>query len=90
MGIGVGLFLIAVGAVLALAVHTTVSGVDITTIGWIVLAVGVFGVLLDLLLFMPRRRRYSEAVVYDDADVVDPARPTARRRVVRRDVDSSV
>lgn len=90
MGIGVSVFLIAVGAVLAFAVHTYVSGVDLQTIGWIVLGVGVLGLLLDLLLFMPRRRRYStESVVYDEPGVVDGGRP-AGRRVVRRDIDTTV
>ena len=37
MGLGVGLILAAVGAVLAFAVNATVSGVDIHTIGWILL-----------------------------------------------------
>lgn len=91
MGIGVSIFLIAIGAVLAFAVHTYVSGVDLATIGWIVMGVGVLGLLLDMVLFMPRRRRYaSESVVYDDPDVVDGVRPAARRRVVRRDIDTTL
>ena len=60
MGIGVGLVLIAVGAVLAFAVDVTNShGFNINTIGFILMIVGIVGVLLDLLLFMPRRRRTS-------------------------------
>lgn len=91
MGIGVSIFLIAVGAVLAFAVHTYVSGVDINTIGWIVMGVGVLGLLVDLLLFMPRRRRYAaQSVVYDDPNYVDGAAPAGRRRVVRRDVDTTL
>jgi hypothetical protein len=46
MGLGVGLILAAVGAVLAFAVNATVSGVDIHTIGWILLIVGIVGILL--------------------------------------------
>ena len=41
MGLGVGLILAAVGAVLAFAVNTSVNGVDIHTIGWILLIVGM-------------------------------------------------
>ena len=48
MGIGVSLLLIAVGAVLAFA---TVSGLEIHTVGWILLAVGAFGALLSLLFW---------------------------------------
>ena len=44
MGIGVSLILIAVGAILVWA--TTV-----TTIGWILLAVGVFGIVLSLVFW---------------------------------------
>ena len=40
MGMGVSLLLIAVGAVLVWAVNATVSGIEIHTIGWILLAVG--------------------------------------------------
>ena len=51
MGLGVGLFLAAVGAVLAFAVNATVSGVDIHTIGWILLIVGIVGILLSLIFW---------------------------------------
>jgi len=51
MGLGVGLILAAVGAVLAFAVNTTVSGVNIHTIGWILLIVGIVGILLSLIFW---------------------------------------
>ena len=51
MGLGVGLILAAVGAVLAFAVNATVSGVDIHTIGWILLIVGIVGILLSLVFW---------------------------------------
>lgn len=51
MGIGVSIFLIAVGLILALAVHVTTSGVDIDTIGWILVVVGAVGLLLSLLFW---------------------------------------
>jgi hypothetical protein len=57
MGIGGGLFLVAVGAVLTWGVNATVNGLDIQTIGVILMIVGVIGVALDLIVFMPRRRR---------------------------------
>jgi hypothetical protein len=58
MTIGAGLVLTAAGAVLAFAVNVTNShGIDLNTVGYILMIVGVLGVLLDLLLFMPRRRR---------------------------------
>ncbi len=51
MGLGVGLILAAVGAVLAFAVNKTVNGVDIHTIGWILLIVGIVGVLLSMIFW---------------------------------------
>ncbi|MGH9305750.1 MAG: DUF6458 family protein, partial [Acidimicrobiales bacterium] len=48
MGIGSSIFLVAVGAILAFAVHiTNHSGIDIQTIGWILIIVGAVGVLLS-------------------------------------------
>jgi hypothetical protein len=52
MGIGVGIFLIAVGAVLAFAIHiTNTSGIDLHTIGVILMVVGGLGVLLSLVFW---------------------------------------
>ena len=52
MGIGVGIFLIAVGAVLAFAVHVAnSSGIDLHTIGVILMVVGGLGVLLSLVFW---------------------------------------
>jgi Na+/proline symporter len=51
MGIGVSLFLLAVGAVLAFAVADNVSGVDLVAVGWILMAVGVLGALLSALFW---------------------------------------
>jgi Domain of unknown function (DUF6458) len=51
MGLGVSLFLIAVGAILTWAVNAEVSGLDITTVGVILLVVGAAGLLLSLLFW---------------------------------------
>ena len=51
MGLGVSLFLIAVGAILAFAVSAEVSGVDVQTVGWIVMAVGLAGLVLSLIFW---------------------------------------
>lgn len=69
MGIGVSIFLIAVGAILAFAVNAQANGIDIQTVGWIVLAVGVMGLVLSMIFwsrwaepgrFTSRRRAYVE------------------------------
>ena len=51
MGIGVSLLLIAVGAVLAFAVHVTTSGFNIHTVGIILLVVGAIGALLSMIFW---------------------------------------
>lgn len=60
MGIGVSLILIAVGAILTWAVNATVSGVDINTIGVILMVVGAVGLLISLVLFGSHRGRVVE------------------------------
>ncbi|HEY5031530.1 MAG TPA: DUF6458 family protein [Actinomycetes bacterium] len=56
MGIGLGIFLMAVGAILAFAVHATVAGLDIRVVGGILMAAGFLSLALTLLVFAPRRR----------------------------------
>ena len=69
MGLGVSLFLIAIGAILTWAVNASVSGLELQTIGVILLIVGAIGLLLSLLFwsswggpayFGERRRTYVE------------------------------
>ncbi len=52
MGIGVSIFLIAVGLILALAVNVDTGGaLDVTMIGWILVIVGIVGMLLSLIFW---------------------------------------
>lgn len=51
MGLGVGIMLAAVGAVLAFAVNATVSGVNIHAVGWILLIVGILGTVLSMIFW---------------------------------------
>ena len=50
--LGLSLLLIAVGAILAYAVNATASGVEVQTIGFILMGVGVLGVLMSFLFLM--------------------------------------
>ena len=56
MELGTSLFLIAVGAILTFAVNASVSGIDIATVGVILMIIGVVGLLISLLYLAPRRR----------------------------------
>ena len=69
MGIGVGIFLIAVGAILFFAVEATVSGIDIEAVGAILMVVGGIGLLLSLFLIESWRTRgvvRDRRVIRDD------------------------
>lgn len=59
MGLSVSLLLIAVGLILALAIHAATGVADVDVIGWILVAVGAFGVLLNLMLMGHRDSRWS-------------------------------
>ena len=50
MGIGTSIFLIAVGAILRYAVNVTVEGIDLQTVGLILLIVGIIGLVISLFL----------------------------------------
>jgi beta-lactamase regulating signal transducer with metallopeptidase domain len=56
VGLGTSIFLIALGAILKYAVTATVSGIDIATVGVILMVVGVLGLLISLFYMMSARR----------------------------------
>ena len=65
MGIGVSIFLLAVGAILTFAVEAEVAGIDLDVVGLILMAVGALGLVMTLLVWGPRRRvaRVERSVV---------------------------
>jgi len=84
MGIGVSIFLLAVGAILTFAVNVSASGFNLHTVGIILMLAGALGVLLTLVFwssFSPwsRRRRQVIDRSYDGDRVVEERR-------IRRDV----
>lgn len=81
MGIGISVLLIAVGAILTFAVEVTVQGLDIGTVGIILMIAGAIGLLWSL-LFLNRTTGVGSRTVIAD-DLVDE--PVVGRRTVRRD-----
>ena len=80
MGIGTSLFLIAVGAILYFAVDATISGLEITTIGLILMIVGVVGLLISLFMLSLRRRRArAERTVVRERECTRRYRPAGWR-----------
>ena len=79
MGIGVSIFLIAVGAILAFAVDVqNSSGIDLDTIGVILMIVGAIGLIITMFVWGPRERR-SEIV--EDDPMVGRSRTVYRERL---------
>jgi hypothetical protein len=97
MGLFVSLILIAVGAILAWAVHPASSGaVDVNTVGYILLVIGIVGLILDLLMWESwgprlmrgdRRTVVTDGPAYGDPAYRDPAAPRRRRTIVEDDDD---
>jgi hypothetical protein len=63
MGIGTSMFLIAVGAILKFAVTATVSGIDLATVGVILMVVGIVGLAFSLLVI--GRARQATVITRD-------------------------
>lgn len=74
MGIGVSAFLIAVGAILTFAITKTVNGIDLQTVGVILMAVGALGLATFVAVF--GRNRHTTVV--QQHDVVPPAQVYTR------------
>jgi uncharacterized membrane protein len=76
MALGTALFLIAVGAILRFAVTATTHGVNIQTIGVILMIVGAVGLLISLFWmsgWSGRRRQTAPAYSPDDYSAGPPA-----------------
>jgi hypothetical protein len=65
MGIGISVFLLAVGAILAFAVDASVSGLDLDTVGVILMIVGAIGLVTSMAIF-GRGTMGRRTVVTDD------------------------
>ena len=72
MGIGTSIFMIAVGAILYFAVNADISGLEISTIGLILMILGIVGLLISLYMVSMASRR----------GVTTTDRPIARERDV--------
>jgi hypothetical protein len=59
MGIGVSIFFIALGAVLAFAINVEAEGFNVNTVGIILMIVGALGLLVTTLIFGSDRESHS-------------------------------
>lgn len=79
MTIGASLLLIAVGAILKFAVTATVNGINLPTIGVVLMVIGAIGLVLGLVL--STRRRRTDVVQTNDV----PGGPARRTTYVQDD-----
>jgi len=59
MGIGGGIALFVLGAILAFAVEVNIPGIDDNTLGWILMLAGVVTVVLALVVTRQRQHRHT-------------------------------
>ena len=76
MGIGTSIFLIAVGAILYWAVDASISGLEITTIGLILMICGVVGLVISL-FFLGSHAPWRDAIARSSANATRTTRPPA-------------
>jgi len=82
MGFAVSLIITAVGFVLALAVHPEHPGsVNVNTVGWILVAVGITAFVIDLLLWS----EWGPAYARHDTTVRRYRYRTPRRTIVEEE-----
>ncbi|PVG82702.1 hypothetical protein DDE18_10060 [Nocardioides gansuensis] len=65
MGYGLGVTLLTIGLILALAVRDAVDAIDLTTVGWILVLAGLIVLAITAFQVNSRRRRTSVATTTD-------------------------
>ena len=73
MGIGVSIFLLAVGAILTFALEADVSGIDLDMVGVILIIVGIIGLLFSAMFWNSWGgfgNRAERTTVVRDRDVI--------------------
>ncbi|MBM7831360.1 cytochrome c biogenesis protein CcdA [Agromyces cerinus] len=75
MSIGLGILLVAIGAVLTFALNVTVDWIDLDLVGYILMIAGAVVIIFGLVFMMRRRRSISTTSTTTD--------PVAGQRVTR-------
>jgi hypothetical protein len=73
MGIGGGIFLIAMGAILAFAVHANLTWIDLYVVGWVLMLSGAAVLGLTIFFWQQRRARRQLTLVEQTRIAHDPA-----------------
>ena len=75
MGIGGSIFLIALGAILAFAVHVSVGWLSLNVVGYVLMIAGVVGLLLTIWFWQQRRARHRPTLVEETQLMHHPTGP---------------
>jgi hypothetical protein len=85
MGISVSILLIAVGAILTWAVTAEAEGIDVNTVGVILLIVGILGLVLSMIFWSSWGGFQRRSAVVERGAVAPP--PAQRRTTVVEEED---
>jgi hypothetical protein len=86
MGIGASIFLIAVGAIIAFAIHQQDFGwLDLNVVGWVIMLAGL-ALLLTTLNFRRRRRVVAPTALDDDRGMYPEERERGYTEEIRHEV----
>ncbi len=80
MSLGLGIFLLVVGAIMVFALNVTVEWMDIELVGYILMGAGAVVVLLGIVLLM--RKRSSVTTTRNAVDPVNGEQITSQKRSV--------
>jgi len=75
MGIGGGIFLVAIGAILAFAVRANFAWLDIHVVGWVLMLSGVAVLALTIWFWQQRRARHRPTLVEETQLMHHPSGP---------------
>ncbi|MGR6316482.1 DUF6458 family protein [Micromonospora soli] len=84
MGIGASIFLIAVGAIFAFAIDANLGWLDLNVVGWVLMLVGLVGLIMTMYFWSSRRRTVVAAPARERV-VAEPVVPVQDDRVVREE-----
>ena len=90
MGIAFSIFLVALGAILTFALDFKVVGVDVQVIGWILMAAGVAGLVLTMVVADPLRHRYSSTTLSSGSSPLGQSAGSLSRSFVDEQVSGDV
>jgi uncharacterized membrane protein YbhN (UPF0104 family) len=80
MGIGGGIFLIALGAIVTFAIHVDVGWIDLQVVGWVIMMAGATILAFTIWFWQDRRRRRrmtlsEQAQARQSGNMVQPDTP---------------